>query len=140
MVAQGRAARSGGAGRLVRVFGLGVLTIIVAVSVWKIATWAFHRTVGYDIKGQWRAESTAVLGYKLPIGVNLAFDESGAHVLDQHVKVVAYEREGNEVSVVVQPDSGPQINLVFAFEDRDHMVLAGPLGISTRYRRVKIAQ
>ena len=137
MAAQGRARRGTGIATAIRSIGICVGGLIVVFVVWQSSIWGYHKAVGYDIKGRWRAEATSLLGVALPVGLNLEFDETSARLLDRQVQVVEYERNGNRVYVVLQADAGAQVNLEFVFADQDHMVFEGPMGFSMRYRRVR---
>lgn len=117
-----------------------LLALIAVLAAWKIATWSYYRTVGYDILGRWRAEQTSVMGFNLPVGVNIEFARDSATIFDAKLAVAEYERDGNRIHVILQPDQRMQINLSFTFEDSDHMKLDGPLGVTLRYRRVKAPQ
>jgi len=90
----------------------------------------------YSILGDWRAESTQLLGYQLPIGLNLRFGESSAYLLDQEVAISEYDYEGDRVTVVVKPAQlGAQLSLTFVFEDSNRMYFEGPVGLTLRYKR-----
>lgn len=137
MVAQGRSRRRGGLPAFAKYAGIALLALVAVFVAWKAISWGYHRTVGYDILGRWRAEQTSLMGFNVPIGLNLEFDRDSAVVLDTRVPVVEYERDGNRVHVVLQPDKLAEVSLTFVFDDRDHMVFEGPFGVSMRYRRAK---
>lgn len=137
MSAQGRTRSKRGLANPVKWLALGSGALIAVAIIWQVAMWGFHITVGYDIKGRWRAEETSILGLSLPVGVTLEFGEATAKVLDKQIQVLEYARDGNRVHVVVQGDADTHINLAFVFADQNHMAFEGPLGFSMRYRRVK---
>ena len=137
MSVQGRSQKPSGLTSVLKIAGLGLLALIAVIVVWQISVWGFHKTVGYDIKGKWRAEATSILGVSIPVGLNLEFNETTAMVLDQQVQVLEYERDGKKVVVAIKGDAGIQVNLVFIFADQNHMAFEGPFGFSLRYRRIK---
>lgn len=137
MTAQGRAKRRSGIGDVAKIMGLVLLGLIALAAAWKIGTWGYYRTAGYDIIGQWRAEQTSVMGVDFPVGVNIEFTHDSATILDTKMPVSEYEREKNKVRVFLRPDQRAQVNLTFVFEDNDHMTFDGPLGVTLRYRRIK---
>ena len=137
MTGQGRSKSRGGAGNVGKVIGLTLLCLIAIFVAWKAATWGYHRAVGYDIIGRWRAVETSVVGVAIPVGVNIDFAADSATIFDTKLRIVEYERDGNRVNVVVEPHQRAQVNLSFVFEDRDHMAFEGPLGVTLRYRRIK---
>lgn len=137
MTAQGRVKRQGGGGNVAKIIGLTLLGVMAIFLAWQVVMWGYHRTVGYDIIGRWRAVTTSVAGVAIPVGVNIDFAADSATILDTKLRVIGYEREGKRVHVVLEPDQRAQIGLTFVFEDQDHMAFEGPLGVSLRYRRIK---
>ncbi len=140
MSTQGPATRRGQGAKTVKLLAFVLFGLFAAVVVWKAASWGYHRAAGYELLGKWRAEQTSVMGFSLPIGANLEFAADSAMVLDTRVPVAEYEREGNLVHVIVAGGSGVQANFTFRFDDADHIVYDGPLGVTLRYRRVKAAK
>lgn len=137
MSPQGSAKQNSGIGKVAKWAGLALVGVVALTLVWKLTSWGYHRTVGYDLTGKWRAERTTVLGFSLPIGANLEFTPDSALVLDTRVPVAEYERDGNVVHVIVAGGGGIQANFTFRFEDADHIIFDGPIGVTLRYRRVK---
>lgn len=129
-----------GLSRIVTGLAIGAIVLVGVVATWKAVVWAYHATAGYEIIGRWRAEDTTFLGLSLPVGANLEFTPAAASMLDSSIPVAAYERDGNKVHVILQPDTRAQISLAFTFEDDDRMVFNGPLGTTVRYRRVRSPQ
>ena len=140
MAPQGPARGKSGIGNAAKWVGIGIACLIAIVVLWNVVSWGYHRTVGYDLMGKWRAEQTSVLGFDLPVGANLEFTPDSALVLDARVPVSEYDRDGHLVHVIVAGDGGVQANFTFRFEDSDHIAFEGPLGVTLRYRRVKSAK
>lgn len=134
---QGSARGKSAIGSAAKWAGVAIAGLIAIIIVWNVVSWAYHRTVGYDLIGKWHAEQTSVLGFDLPVGANLEFTPDSALVLDARVPVSDYDRDGNLVHVIVAGDGGVQANFTFRFEDSDHIAFEGPLGVMLRYRRVK---
>jgi hypothetical protein len=138
-LAAGKSARGVG-GQIAKILLIVAVTLGTVGIGWATVKWLLSSPLiyNYSLIGDWRAESTGILGYQLPVGINLTFTERSARLVDTEIPVAEYDREGDRITVVLQPAANSHVSLTFVFEDRDRMYFDGPLGLKLRYKRVKV--
>ena len=116
-----------------------LLTVAAVFVVGRGAIWGFSAVQmrSYDLMGRWTAEQAVLSGVALPIGPQLEFRPDSAVISGTSIPVTEYVREQERIHVALSSGAGVDINLTFRFEDADHIVYEGPLGLQLKYRRAR---